>query len=116
MINSIPRWVFVNNSRSRAPRRVRRIRMLRKQRLLGQALDYDGMIEDFTAEARMIDGKIPVLNVLSNWYEGWAEAGKSWLAKNAPQSETLVLGNHMMFFEFPNEFNAALDKFFAKIQ
>jgi hypothetical protein len=56
------------------------------------------------------------MNVLSEWYEGWAETGKTWLTKNAPHSDTLVLGNHMMFFEFPNEFNAALDKFFARIQ
>lgn len=78
-------------------------------------LDYDGKLKDYSAEARMIDGKIPVLNVLSEWYEGWAESAQIWLAQNAPNSDIVVLGNHMMFFEFPNEFNGAVDKFLTKL-
>lgn len=60
-----------------------------------------------------IDGKIPVLNVLS---EAHADAGKAWLAKNAPHSETFVLGNHMMFREYPEKFNAAVDAFLDRVQ
>jgi pimeloyl-ACP methyl ester carboxylesterase len=60
---------------------------------------------------KMINGKIPVLNVVS---EEKAEAAKAWLAKNAVQSEMVVLGNHMMFREFPDVFNAAVEAFLAK--
>ncbi len=74
-------------------------------------LAVDGTFADYTEEAKKIDGKIPVLNILS---EARAEAGKSWLSKNAPHSDLLILGNHMMFKEFPDKFNAALDKFLAK--
>ncbi len=75
-------------------------------------LATDSLFGDYTQEARAIDGKIPVLNILN---EDWAEAAQKWLAENAPASETFVLGKHAMLWEFPNEFNAALDEFLAKI-
>ncbi|MFN0317031.1 MAG: alpha/beta fold hydrolase [Burkholderiales bacterium] len=74
-------------------------------------LAADGTFADYTEEAKKIDGKIPVLNILG---EARADAAKAWLAKNAPHSQTLVLGQHMMFREFPGRFNTALDKFLAK--
>jgi non-heme chloroperoxidase len=52
-------------------------------------LEVDGMFADYSAEAKMIDGKIPVLNVLSD-ADGWTEPAKAWLATNAPSSETFV--------------------------
>lgn len=76
-------------------------------------LGADGAFSDYTAEAKLIDGKIPVLNFLS---EAHAPAAKAWLAKNSPHSETFVLGNHWMFHEFPDKFNAALDAFLAKLK
>lgn len=74
-------------------------------------LAMDGTFVDFTDEAKKIDGKIPVLNFLS---EGKAEPGRAWLASNTPHAETFVLANHMMFLEYPDLFNATLDKFLAK--
>jgi non-heme chloroperoxidase len=74
-------------------------------------LAVDGVFADYTEEAKKIDGKMPVLNVLS---EANGDPGKAWLAKNAPHSETFVLGNHMMLREYPEKFNAALDAFLDK--
>lgn len=81
-------------------------------------LDYDGNMADFTEEARMIDGKIPVMNVLADpgWYEGWTAAGKAWLKKNAPNSEVIVFGLHLMHWEFPDRFNAAVEAFLEKVK
>ncbi len=76
-------------------------------------LAADGSFADYTEEAKMIDGKIPVLNVLS---VDRAEVAKGWLAKNAPHSEIFVSGNHMMFREFPDAFNAAVDAFLARVK
>lgn len=76
-------------------------------------LGADGSFADYTEEARKIDGKIPVLNFLS---EAHADAAKAWLTKNAPHSETFVLGNHMMFREYPDKFNAALEAFLTKLK
>jgi pimeloyl-ACP methyl ester carboxylesterase len=78
-------------------------------------LEVDGMFADYSAEAKMIDGKIPVLNVLSD-ADGWTEPAKAWLATNAPNSETFVLGLHLMFWEFPDQFNAALDAFLDEVK
>jgi non-heme chloroperoxidase len=80
-------------------------------------LGFDGNLPDFTNEARMIDGKIPVLNVLAEpgWYEGWTESGRAWLRENAPHSEVVAFGLHMMFWEFPDKFNAVVDAFLSKI-
>ncbi len=81
-------------------------------------LDYDGSMADYTAEARMIDGKIPVLNVLADpgWYDGWTASGKSWLAKNAPHSEVATFGLHLLHWEFPDKFNATVDAFLDKVK
>jgi non-heme chloroperoxidase len=76
-------------------------------------LGVDGAFADYTDEAKKIDGKIPVLNVFS---EAHGDVGKAWLAKNAPHSETFVLANHMMFREYPDKFNSALDKFLAQVK
>ena len=76
-------------------------------------LAADASFADYSEEAKKIDGKIPVLNVSA---ESRADAAKVWLAKNAPHSETLALGNHMMFREFPDKFNAAVGAFLAKVK
>ena len=77
-------------------------------------LGVDVSFADYSSEVKMIDGKIPVLNVVSEWREGWAESAQKLLQKNTPNSEIFVLGKHMMFYEFPNEFNAAVDAFLLR--
>jgi non-heme chloroperoxidase len=76
-------------------------------------LGVDGSLADYTPEMKAIDGKIPVLNFVS---DAQAQSAKAWLAKNAPHSEIFVLGNHWMFHEFPDKFNAVLDGFLAKVK
>ena len=76
-------------------------------------LQVDSIFADYTEEAKKIDGKIPVLYFLS---EENAASGKAWLGKNTPHAETFVLANHMMFREYPEKFNAALDAFLAKLK
>jgi pimeloyl-ACP methyl ester carboxylesterase len=79
------------------------------------SLFFDVAMADYTAEAKMIDGTIPVLNVLSD-RDGWSEPGKAWLSENAPNSEVVVFGLHLMFWEFPDRFNAVVDAFLDKIE
>lgn len=75
-------------------------------------LDYDGLVSDYSPEARMIDGKIPVLNVLADFGD-YTESGQAWLAKNTPNAEVVVLkgGRFFLNMEFPGRFNAAVDSF-----
>jgi hypothetical protein len=72
----------------------------------------DFLFSGYTAEARMIDGKIPVRNVVS---EDSAQAARTCLEKNAPHSEVVMLGKHLMLLEFPDQFNAAVDAFLEKV-
>ena len=80
-------------------------------------LDYDGWSSDYTPEARMIDGKIPVLNVLAD-FEGFTELGQAWLAENTPDAEVVVLkgGLFYLHMEFPDRFNAAVDTFLEGVE
>jgi non-heme chloroperoxidase len=71
-------------------------------------------IYDVSEDIKRMDGKIPVLYVLS---EPAIEPGAAWLTQNAPHTEvTGGFGLHMMFWEFPDKFNAALDAFLEKIK
>lgn len=76
------------------------------------ALATDEFFGDFTAEAKAIDGKIPVLTLLN---EDWADAAKVWLKANAPATKTHVLGKHAMLWEFPEEANTVIENFLATI-
>ena len=76
-------------------------------------LQADVTFADYTEEARKIDDKIPVLNIVS---ESNGNAAKAWLAKRAPHSDTFVLGNHMMFREYPDKFNSRLETFLASVK
>jgi non-heme chloroperoxidase len=86
---------------------------LRTPTYVALLLFYDARMADYTAEAKIIDGKIPVLNVLADKPD-WTEPGKAWLAMNAPHSEVVVFGLHLMFWEFPDRFNAVVDEFLER--
>jgi hypothetical protein len=92
--------------------------MLRTPTYVALLLDYDGLLSDFTSEARMIDGKIPVLHVLANpgWYDGWTETGRAWLAVNAPNAKVAAFGQHMLQWELPDKFNAVVDEFLGGLK
>ena len=76
-------------------------------------LMFDWFMSDFSEEVKMIDGKIPVLNVLS---DPMLETGTAWLATNAPNAQVVGFGLHSMFWEFPDRFNAVVDTFLEGIR
>ena len=67
------------------------------------------MFADYTPEARLMDGRIPVLNVLRE------ERAVAWLRANLPNAESFVCKGHMHFWAEPEVFNAALDAFLRKV-
>jgi hypothetical protein len=73
----------------------------------------DFLLADYIDEAKGIDSQIPVLNVVA---EDQTEAARTWLATNAPHSEVVALGKHLMLLEFPDQFNAAVDAFLEKVE
>jgi pimeloyl-ACP methyl ester carboxylesterase len=87
--------------------------MMRTPTYVAAALILEMPLLNYTAEAKLIDGKIPVLNVLA---ESRIESGKVWLAENAPNSEVAEFDLHLMFWEFPDRFNAVVDDFLRNIE
>lgn len=63
---------------------------------------------DYTETAREVAMRLPVLHIVK---EEHGEAARRWIEANAPQIELCVLGAHMMFLEFPAQFNAAVTRF-----
>lgn len=74
------------------------------------ALMVDTTLLDYSPEARLLDGKVPVLYMVR---EEWAESAGSWLRENAPAAELVTLESHAEHWEAPERFNAKLERFLS---
>lgn len=73
-------------------------------------LAADGATRDYSTEAEAIDGAVPVMHVVC---EAKGEAARRWLATHAPGARCEVLGEHFMFWQFAEQFNALVDDFLS---
>lgn len=83
------------------------------------SLLYDGNAADYTPEAKAIDGKIPVMNIVMNpgWHPGWAEAAQAWGKSVVKHTDVVVLpGLHLLHWESPEKVNAVLEKFLNQVK
>ena len=83
------------------------------------SLMYDGNVADYTPEAKAIESKIPVLNIVYDpgWYKGWAQAAQNWGKSVATRTEVVVMpGLHLLHSEQPEKVNAVIDKFLEKVK
>lgn len=67
---------------------------------------------NYLGEAKTADAELPQLFVVA---DHWADAARPWLGRHCPKSEVEVFGGHMMFWEYPDRFNARLADFVAGI-
>lgn len=75
-------------------------------------LALDAIYSDYRQEVILLDQHhVPNLNFVSQI--AYPNA-KLWLEKNAPHSEIKTMGKHMMFWEYPDQFNHLLDEFLNK--
>ena len=72
----------------------------------------DGNLCDYSEIARQVDQQIPVLHIVS---ENSVRDAEKWALANMPNALVQGLGAHMMFWEFPVEFNALVDSFLIDI-
>ncbi len=63
---------------------------------------------NYIAEAQLADSKIPCAFVIA---EHWQDAALPYMKKLCPNTELHVLGGHMMFWEYPDQFNQILENF-----
>lgn len=78
---------------------------------VGDQLIVDGHLSDKRAIMAEVDRKIPCLHFVAEYR---AEEGMRCIPRDYPNSEVVTLGNHMMFYEFPKEFNQIMEKFLSE--
>jgi pimeloyl-ACP methyl ester carboxylesterase len=57
---------------------------------------------DFTALYRKLDQQIPVLQLVR---DDWARPAEAWCAEHTANAQFVSFGEHLMLFEFPEQFN-----------
>lgn len=62
----------------------------------------DAAGRDYTGVAAAAAQNVPVLNIVR---EDWSEAAQRWIGEHQPSASIQVLGNHLMLYEFADEFN-----------
>lgn len=67
-----------------------------------------GMFSNYKQESRIVDRELKTLFVVANEA---AETAAAYLQVNLPNADAKFLGGHLMFWEYPNEFNALLETY-----
>ncbi|MEZ5668090.1 MAG: alpha/beta hydrolase [Alphaproteobacteria bacterium] len=76
------------------------------------ALFASGMFMDMRETAIALDGAVPTMHVIA---EHWQDTAVPFVERTLPHARVEVMGGHMMFWEYPEKFNAALADFLAAI-
>jgi pimeloyl-ACP methyl ester carboxylesterase len=80
--------------------------------LVAVQLIMSGWFVDDTAVAEKLDGIVPVMYFVREESKHLAE---NWAAQHAPHSQVHSHGEHAMFWEHPDVFNASLDQFLSRV-
>lgn len=68
---------------------------------------------DYESDLKNLNSVLPLLYVLR---ESRRDAVTAWASRYTPAAMTVGFGEHLMFWERPREFNAALDQFLTTIK
>jgi non-heme chloroperoxidase len=79
---------------------------------IASSLFASGMFSDYMAEAKLMDESIPTLSIIA---EHWAETAVAFTDKHFPNTQSAVLGGHLMFWEHSDKFNKLIDDFISSI-
>lgn len=72
------------------------------------ALFASAVFSDFTETAKNISETIPSLMFIA---EHWAEVAEPFMNSRFPGTKTVVMGGHLMFYEYPEKWNEVLEEF-----
>ena len=67
-----------------------------------------GMFSNYFDEAQEVDRSLPSLFFVA---EHWKDPAKRYLDTQLPNAGAEFFGGHMMFWEYPEKFNSALEDF-----
>ncbi len=71
-----------------------------------------GMFSNYEKESQEVDKELKTLFIVA---EESAEKASDYLQTKLPNADVCYLGGHFMFWEFPYEFNAALETYLCKL-
>ena len=77
-----------------------------------KALFCDAIFSNYLPTAKALGAGFPSLMFIA---EHWAGVAKPFVEREMPGCETFVMGGHLMFFEYPDKWNAALEDFLRGI-
>lgn len=86
---------------------------LKTPHFIASALFAAGMFTDHLPEAKRVDKSIPALMIIA---EHWAKTAKSFMNTHCPNTKTVILGGHMMFWEHADSFNKILEDFIDQLK
>lgn len=72
----------------------------------------DEMTSNYAQEAQDVDHSLPSLFFVADY---WKEQARSYLRTRLPNTQAEFFGGHMMFWEFPERFNAVLEDFLRRL-
>lgn len=70
-----------------------------------------GMFSDYREELNLLSEAVPTLTIAA---EHWAETAQRFVSKHAPQSQFASFGGHLMFWEYPEQFNEKVSSFLQR--
>ncbi len=77
-----------------------------------KALFCDAIFSNYLGTAAQLASEIPCLMFIA---EHWANIARPFTEKHIPGCSSFVLGGHLMFYEYPELWNAVLEKFLNTI-
>ena len=78
--------------------------------LIAANLIADVCFANYLEEAKRVDAEIPSVFFVA---DHWAETARPFLATHCPNARVDAFGGHMMFWEYPDRFNALLAEFLS---
>lgn len=66
------------------------------------------VLGDYRETARLIEEKVPSLMFIA---EHWSAIAEPYMKEHFPKTQTITMGGHMMFYEYHEAFNKALEEF-----
>ncbi len=80
--------------------------------LIAANLIADVCFANYLEEAKRVDAEIPSIFFVA---DHWAATAQPFLARHCPNSRVEAFGGHMMFWEYPERFNAVLAEFLSAL-
>ncbi len=79
---------------------------------IAKALFCDAIYSNYLDTAKKLGESFPSLMFIA---EHWADVAEPFVKKELPGYRTNVMGGHLMFFEYPDEWNRVLEDFLSEL-